>query len=450
MFDKIPFLVYFLHMNIITTGLARITPVRFALLSVAAISVAVFMLPIGGRAAGCVAPAVDYGTKTTSITVPADATYRLWSRMQTPDATNTSYRLEVDGNACFEVGGGIAPSAWTWVDYQSGNTAAKVELPLTAGAHTLRFIGTMPKVSLDRVIAVSNLDCVPVGDGENCNVPPDLMPPTVPANLIATPLAWNKIGVSWNASTDNIGVTGYMLYRNGEVIAHMTTATTFTDTAVTFNAAYDYQVAAFDETGNVSALTDVVVAKTPNLIDKEQPSKPAGLTATYVTSNEARIIWQPSTDNTLMTGYDVYRSTAGGAYQKIASTTSTSFADTGLNSATSYSYYIKSRDVVGNASLQSTALSLITHGTNKSATLIGYVRTASGLPVAGATVEIINSDGTTSQRTTNILGYYEFYPLSSGTYPIRYSIDGFQMQVVLRNLAEGARIANNVTMQVAQ
>ena len=47
----------------------------------------------------------------------------------------------------------------------------------------------------------------------------DTTPPTAPANLTATAAAWNQVNLSWTASTDDVGVTGYQIFRNGTHIA---------------------------------------------------------------------------------------------------------------------------------------------------------------------------------------------------------------------------------------
>jgi len=43
----------------------------------------------------------------------------------------------------------------------------------------------------------------------------DTVPPTVPTNLTATAISSTQINLAWTASTDNVGVTGYQIFRNG-------------------------------------------------------------------------------------------------------------------------------------------------------------------------------------------------------------------------------------------
>src|SRR6185369_14763274 len=60
---------------------------------------------------------------------------------------------------------------------------------------------------------------------------PDTIPPTAPTNLAAPSVMWNQVNLSWTASTDNVGVTGYRVFRNGTQIA-TTTGTSYSDTTV--------------------------------------------------------------------------------------------------------------------------------------------------------------------------------------------------------------------------
>ena len=79
--------------------------------------------------------------------------------------------------------------------------------------------------------------------------------------------------------------------------------------------------------------------------DTQAPTAPGALTVTGTTASTASLSWTPATDNTGVTGYDVYR---GG--QPAGSVTGTSFTDTGLSPSTAYSYTVKARDAAGNVS----------------------------------------------------------------------------------------------------
>jgi hypothetical protein len=80
----------------------------------------------------------------------------------------------------------------------------------------------------------------------------DTTPPSVPANLTATAVTSSSINLSWSASTDNVGVQGYRIFRNGTQIAS-TNLTTYGDTGLTASTQYSYTVEAYDAAGNDSA-----------------------------------------------------------------------------------------------------------------------------------------------------------------------------------------------------
>ena len=91
--------------------------------------------------------------------------------------------------------------------------------------------------------------------------PPDTTPPSVPAGLSATAVSSTQINLSWTASTDNVGVTGYDVFRNGTQVG-TTTTTSYQDTGLTAGTTYSYTVAAYDAAGNVSAQSTAASATT--------------------------------------------------------------------------------------------------------------------------------------------------------------------------------------------
>jgi chitodextrinase len=84
------------------------------------------------------------------------------------------------------------------------------------------------------------------------NVVADTAPPTVPTNISAVGISDSRIDISWNSSTDNVGTTGYQIYRNGALIATIT-GTSYSDTGLADGTSYTYGVAALDAAGNISA-----------------------------------------------------------------------------------------------------------------------------------------------------------------------------------------------------
>lgn len=85
----------------------------------------------------------------------------------------------------------------------------------------------------------------------------DTQAPSAPANLSSTSITANSVSLSWNASTDNVGVTGYDVFRGGSLVGS-TATTTFTNSGLTASTAYSYTVKAKDSAGNVSTASNTL------------------------------------------------------------------------------------------------------------------------------------------------------------------------------------------------
>ena len=176
-------------------------------------------------------------------------------------------------------------------------------------------------------------------------LPSDTVAPTIPTNLSATTVSSSQINLSWSASTDNIGVTGYSIYRDGSLLKSVTSTST-SDTGLSASTQYCYTVSALDAAGNESN-TSTVDCQTTN--PDAPPTVPTGLSATTVSTSQIDLSWNPSTDDFGVTGYNIYRD---GSLLKSVISTSTS--DTGLSASTQYCYTVSALDAAGNESGQST------------------------------------------------------------------------------------------------
>ena len=107
----------------------------------------------------------------------------------------------------------------------------------------------------------------------------DSTPPTAPTNLAATVTAATSVSLSWTASTDNVGVTGYDVYRGGTLVG-TASGTTYTDSGLTPSTAYTYTVKAFDAAGNLSQASNSVTATT------QSNGSNSGCTVTYAVTNQ--------------------------------------------------------------------------------------------------------------------------------------------------------------------
>ncbi len=184
--------------------------------------------------------------------------------------------------------------------------------------------------------------------------PPDTQAPTVPTNLVASNTTQTTTDLSWNASSDNVGVTGYDVYQGATLIASLT-GLTYQVTGLTAGTSYSFSVRAKDTAGNVSGESNIVNVTTDVFVDSTPPSTPSNLTASNTTQTSTDLNWTASTDNVGVFSYDVYEGPT-----VIANVVNTNYQVTGLNASTSYSFTVVARDVAGNQSSASNIANITT------------------------------------------------------------------------------------------
>ena len=175
----------------------------------------------------------------------------------------------------------------------------------------------------------------------------DSSQPTKPTSLTATAVSSNQINLSWDKSTDDIGVAGYKIYKDGKPFQSVTT-TTFIDTDLTSLIRYCYTVSSYDDAENESVQSTQVCATTPPAFDTTPPSDPSSLFVKAISSNQIDVSWNASSDEVAVAGYKVYRNGI-----PIKSVTTTSTSNTGLSPDTLYCYTVSAFDAAGNESGQS-------------------------------------------------------------------------------------------------
>jgi chitodextrinase len=190
----------------------------------------------------------------------------------------------------------------------------------------------------------------------------DAIRPSAPTGVTAAAAGSSVINLSWNASTDDVGVTGYVVSRAGTPVATPVT-TSYVDTGLSAGTTYNYTVAAQDATGNMSLNSTSASATTTGTGtgtgDTTRPSTPTGLTAAAAAGAPAiDLSWNASTDNVGVTGYVVRRNGS-----PVATPVAARYADTGLFDGTTYRYSVAALDAAGNSSFLSTVASATTAGT---------------------------------------------------------------------------------------
>ena len=188
----------------------------------------------------------------------------------------------------------------------------------------------------------------------------DTQPPSTPGGLTASAASPTQVNLAWQAATDNVGVTGYTIYRDGAALNTVGGGTlSYQDTTVSAQTTYSYTVDAFDQAGNHSSQSAPAPVTTPAGSDTQPPSTPGGLTATSPSSTQVNLAWQASTDNVGVSGYTIYRD--GAALNTVGGGT-LSYQDTTVSAQTSYSYTVDAFDQAGNHSPQSAPAPVTTGG----------------------------------------------------------------------------------------
>jgi len=168
--------------------------------------------------------------------------------------------------------------------------------------------------------------------------PPDTTPPSIPSHLTGVSASPTGASVQWTASTDNVGVAGYHLWRNGVQLPD-TAWTFFQDSGLTQNTKYTYQVAAFDLGGNVSPAASVTVT-TQNATTPNPPTSVAGVA---VSGQLIDLTWTPPSGSAPLTSYRFFRGSSPTTLVQIGQLygTATAFNNYHLTPSTTYCYALE-------------------------------------------------------------------------------------------------------------
>ena len=227
----------------------------------------------------------------------------------------------------------------------------------------------------------------------------DSSAPSAPNQLVGSGATSNTVDLTWAPSTDNVGVTGYTVLRDGVSVGSSAT-TRFTDSGLTSGRAYKYTVRANDAAGNTSAASTSITMTTVAgvLKDTQPPTTPDGLHSMIVTESSVDLMWSASTDNVGVTSYTVLRDGV-----IVTQTSATSYLDSGRAPGVTYRYEVLATDAAGNASTRSTPLTVTTKTV---ATSTGSTSTSAwsstGRYVVG---DIVTNGGTTYRCIQTHQGY---------------------------------------------
>ena len=176
---------------------------------------------------------------------------------------------------------------------------------------------------------------------------PDTIAPSAPGAPVAQTAAGSphRVSLSWTASTDNIAVSSYRVYRNGTLLLSGLTGTSATDSTAKDVTSYTYTVLALDAVGNVSPASSGTTISTP---DWTAPTAPK-LSATAGAPGTIQLSWSGATDNVGVSSYSVNRD----GFQVASGVTARSWTDTGLAAGSTHRYFVVALDAAGHPSVPS-------------------------------------------------------------------------------------------------
>ncbi len=241
-------------------------------------------------------PTTDSGFSTVGISQPgtgcfngefAYASYSIdpsaASIAPTMSWTGTQFSMAAAVAAFVPASGGSTTSTLTLANSGNGSVVSSPS-GINCGSTCSMVVNNATQVTLTATpnsgYTTAWSDCGSTTSGNTCTItvntnttvnvsfnPPDTQPPSVPANLQATAISSSQINLSWNPSMDNVGVTGYKVYRCqgsscSEVQIGTTANTNYSDTNLSPSTQYTYTVSAYDAAGNNSAQSSPASATT--------------------------------------------------------------------------------------------------------------------------------------------------------------------------------------------
>lgn len=174
----------------------------------------------------------------------------------------------------------------------------------------------------------------------------DTTPPSKPTHFEVAVVSVSQIDLSWNISVDDIGVSGYRIYRNGHYL-DSTINNSYSDTDISSSSIYSYRVSAYDTSNNESAQTSSISVTTPDVISPIITSR----RATDIKHSSVAIAWNTDEPSTTQVLYGLNADCDQQTVEDKSSKTSHLVMLRNLQPSTIYHYRVISKDSSGNESI---------------------------------------------------------------------------------------------------
>ncbi len=253
-------------------------------------------------------------------------------------------------------------------------------------------------------------------------------PPAAPSNLVATAASSARIDLAWADNSTN--EEGFAIERSTDGVTFTPLATvaanviTYASTGLTASTTYTYRVRATNSAGN-SAYTNAAGATTLPATGGNAPAAPSNLTATVASATQINLSWADNSSNE--DGFAVERSTDGTTFAPLATVAAnaTTYTDTGLTAATTYTYRVRATSSGGNSGYSNTAAA------TTQAAGGGELPAPTGLSanvVSSTRIDLAWTDNATSEtgyrveQSSGLAGFTEIAQLAANT--AAYSVTG--------------------------
>ncbi len=216
------------------------------------------------------------GDYTLTVDASVTATSALWNDFSVifgyQNSTNYYYFSSNENNdagtsGLFKVASGTVTQLADTTTLITGGTTYAVKIVKNGSTYQAYRNNVLLATATDSTWASGKVGFGTLNDGASYDnllvntVGGDTTPPTAPGSLIGAAVSQTQINLSWNASTDNVGVTGYNVYRGGSLLTSVT-GTSYSNTGLTASTSYTYKVKAKDAANNLSADSNTVTVTT--------------------------------------------------------------------------------------------------------------------------------------------------------------------------------------------
>lgn len=169
----------------------------------------------------------------------------------------------------------------------------------------------------------------------------DTIKPTTPTGLQITNTSTTSVALSWNASTDNVGINTYLISVNDGIPFEVGNTLQYTVSGLSPSTYYNFYVIAKDAAGNVSAKSNTEGTTTTAIVIPNQPTLPTEIRARFTGVNRILIDWTAEPNNVGVIYQILEGDSYNGNFTPMDTTTDTQYIDTNVIKYNSYFYKLQ-------------------------------------------------------------------------------------------------------------